>query len=186
MIYGIKIYDTDGNYTLLTPKLAKIVAGGVNTMPVALEGDNTYGSDISLSPFTNVPRADIGVIVQPTKVNWKATVASWKTGTSYPFSWYARSDVTYYTKNPANGVMTTWAAGAMEVADSDTWDPMCNCFPIAGWDFLDAETTFNSIRLWAAMAHIVYDYSASVYRTVYTISTAGVSEVNYMIFLKNR
>ena len=82
--------------------------------------------------------------------------------------------------------MTAWSAGAMTVADINTWDGACNCFPLAGWDYLDAETTFNNIRLWAAMAYVVYDRSVSAYKVVYTIGDVGVEEVNYMIILKNQ
>jgi hypothetical protein len=184
--YGIKVYNTAGEFALLTPKMAKIIAGGYLTMPNSLNGDNTYGTDISLSPFTNVPREDIGVIVQPSKVNWKATIGCFQNGGSYPFGWYAKDGVAYYTKSDVTGVMSAWSAGAMVVNNINTWDGMCNCFPLAGWDFLDAQTTFNNVRIWAAMTHIVYDYSASQWLAVHTIGNQGVEEVNYMVFLKNR
>ena len=184
-VYGMLVKDASGNAMMLTPKMAKVVAGGVLTMSDSLNGDSTYGTDVSLSPLTNVPLADIGVIVQPTIFTYKATIASWTEDsyTSYPFSWLARDGITYYTK-ASNGVMSIWAAGNMHTGDSTTWDPMSNCFPLGGWDYT-SETTFSTLRIWAAMAHIVYDNSASAMKTVYTIGSSGVSEVNYMIFIKN-
>lgn len=183
-VYGMRILDTSGNSVLLTPRMGKIIAGGTQTMGNSLNGDGTYGVDISLSPFTNVPLANLGVIVHPTKFSWRAVSAGWIDGTSYPYTWYADSATTYYTK-AADGVMSTWTAGDMAIATPNNWDHMCNAFPLAGWDYLDATTTFSSVRLWAAMAHIVYDYSASAYKTVYTIGSTGVSEVSYMVVLKN-
>jgi len=184
--YGIKILDDSGNAVLLTPKLSKIVGTGTLTMPNVLNGDGTYGTDVVL-PEADMPLADLGVIVQPAIVHWYATIASWEieyAGT-YPFTWYADDSATYYTKNSATGVMTAWTAGAMTPNAQTTWDPACNCFPLAGWDYLTSETEFTNIRIWAAMAHIVYDTSATTYQAVYTIGDHGVETVNYMIFLKN-
>lgn len=185
-VYGMVVKDASGNSMMLLPKMAKVVAGGVLTMSDTLEGDGTYGEDVSLSPLTNVPVADIGVIVQPTIYTYKATISSWTEDTfaSYPFSWLASDAATYYTK-ASNGVMSTWTAGNMHIDTANNWDPMSCCFPLGGWDYT-SETTFSTLRIWAAMAHIVYDTSAAAFKTVYTIGSVGVSEVNYAIFIKNR
>ena len=185
-VYGMLVKDASGNAMMLTPKLSKVVAGGVLTMSDSLEGDGTYGEDVSLSPLTNVPVADIGVIVQPTVYTYKATIASWTEDSfaSYPFSWLARDGITYYTK-ASTGVMSSWSAGDMHTDDATTWDAMNCCFPLGGWDYVAGTITFSTIRIWAAMAYIVYDNSASAFKTVYTIGSSGVSEVNYMIFIKN-
>ena len=43
MAYGLKIHDTSGNSSLLTPNIHKIVSAGELTMSNSLNGDNTYG-----------------------------------------------------------------------------------------------------------------------------------------------
>ncbi len=184
MGYGIKVYDTSGNSTVLTPQIANIVATGNITMSNSLNGDNTYGTDIALSSSISVN--NIAVIAYPIKVYFQSTIASWywTADGSYPFTWYASPSITYYTKDSA-GVMTAWSAGNLTVSDATTWDGMCCAFPLAGWDYTDATTTVSNIRIWAAMAHIVYDASASAFKTVYTIGNKGVESVDYIIFLKN-
>ncbi len=182
--YGIKVQDAAGNFAHLTSKIGKILASGSLTMSNSLEGDNTYGEDIVLGATYN--RDEIGVIAYPTKFDFKAQIVSlnWDDNDTYPFNWYADDNATYYTKSPTTGVMSVWSAGAMTVGTENTWDGLGSAFPLASWDYPDAVTTFSSVRIWAAMAHIVYDISATDFKAVYTIGVAGVEEVEYMVFLK--
>ncbi len=183
MGYGLKVYDTGGNYSNITVKIGKILDSGSLTMSNTLEGDNTYGEDVALG--ATYDRDEIGVIAYPTKSAFKATIVTlgWSTG-AYPFNWYADSSATYYTKNPSTGVMSVWSAGALTPGTENTWDGMGSAFPLASWDYPDATTTFSSVRIWAAMAHIVYDSSASDFKAVYTIGNQGVEEVQYIVFLR--
>lgn len=183
--YGLRIKDMSGNATILTPQIANIVAAGSLTMSNALNGDNTYGTDISL-PIADVPVGDIGVIIYPTKCYFQATVGLWywSADGSFPVSWYAKPGITYYTKAD-NGVMTAFTPGTMFMDDANGWDGLCAVFPMAGWDYTDATTEVSAVRIWAAMAHIIYDQSAAAFKTVYSIGNKGVETVDYMIFLKN-
>ena len=186
MTYGIKVKDISGNSSVLTPKISSIVAYGNLTMSNSLNGDGTYGTDINL-PVNNVSVNDVGVIAYPVKVYFHATVIHWywSSDGSYPFSWYAEPSETYYTKADATGIMTAFTPGTLIMDDATTYDGMCSAFPLAGWDYLDATTTVSAVRIWAAMAHIIYDASASSFKAVYTIGNKGVETVDYMIFLKN-
>lgn len=183
MGYGLKALATDGKYSNITVKIGEILDSGSKTMSNTLEGDNTYGEDIALG--ATYDRDEIGVIVYPTKFSFKASIATlgWSTG-AYPFCWYADSTATYYTKNATTGVMTSWSAGAMTPGTANTWDGMGSAFPLASWDYPDSQTTFSNVRIWAAMAHIVYDASAADFKAVYTIGNVGVEEVQYMVFLR--
>lgn len=185
MTYGIKVKDVSGNSSVLTPKIANIVAYGNITMSNSLNGDNTYGTDIDL-PYSDVPVSDIGVIAYPVKVHFQATVIPWYwSDGSYPFSWYASDAITYYTKADATGIMTAFIAGSLVMDDSTSYDGMCSAFPLAGWDYVDGTTIVDAVRIWAATAHIIYDASASTFKAVFTIGNKGVETVDYMIFLKN-
>jgi len=186
MGYGLKVYDSSGKYSTITVKIGKILSSGSLTMPDSLNADNTYGEDISLGATYN--EDEIGVIVYPTKFVFKASIVTVGdvdgSDDVYPFSWYADDNATYYTKNPTTGVMTPWSAGSLTVGSSDTWDGIASAFPVASWDYPDTQTTFSEVRIWAAMAYIVYDASDNALKTVYTIGSSGVKEVQYMIFLR--
>jgi hypothetical protein len=186
MSYGLKVYDTSGNFSKLTVKIGKILESGSKTMPNSLNGDNTYGEDISLG--STYEKDEIGVIVYPTKFTFKASIVTvgdeGGTDDSYPFCWYADNNATYYTKNTTTGVMSSWSAGNLTPNSSGQWDGVASAFPLGSWDYLDSETTFSSVRIWAAMSHIVYDSSASAMKAVYTIGEDGVEEVQYIVFLR--
>ena len=183
MGYGLKAVDAEGKYSNITAKIGEILASGSLTMPNSLNGDNTYGNDIELGNTYN--RDEIGVIAYSTKFTFKATIVTlgWSDG-SYPFCWYADPSATYYTKNASTGVMTSWSPGALTPGTSSAWDGLGSAFPLASWDYPDAVTSFTNVRIWAAMAHIVYDASATAFKAVYTIGDVGVEEVQYMVFLK--
>lgn len=188
-MYGLRVSDGYGNSCMVTDNNAVLIASGNLTMPAGLNGDDTYGTDIELPVgalgSSTYPIESIGVLAFPTKINFQAVMASWYwTGGYYPASWYADSTKTYYTKNSSTGVMTIWTAGNMTGGDIDTWDGMRGVFPLASWDYAVGVTETDTVRIWAAMCHIVYDYSASTPLAVYSIGSAGVVEVNYAIYLK--
>lgn len=185
-MYGLRVSDISGNSALLTPKIGRLVSGGILTMPNTLNEDDTYGTDIDLPGTEGIPIGDLSVLTYPSHVHVRAIIESWSwAGNLFPFSWYAEDGVSYYTKDDETGVMTAWAAGARVTDDADTWDGMCNAFPLTGWDTPGDPATVTKVRIWAATAHIVHDASAGIFKTVYTIGDAGVEKVSYMITLKN-
>lgn len=188
--YGLRVLNADGSKNILTPGIARIIETGSLTMSNSLEGDSTYGEDISLSPYfaageSDIAVSELGVVAYPTKVNWGATIACIKDGTSFAFSWYGADGYTYYTKNDTTGVMSAWTAGDMHIDNNNNWDACCSAFPLAGWDYPVGTTRVSNIRIWAAMCYLVYDYSASEMKAVFSIGNKGVEKVDYMIFLKN-
>jgi hypothetical protein len=188
-MYGLRVTDVDGNSCMLTENNAVLVASGNLTMPAGLNEDDTYGTDVELPigayGSSTYPVGSITVLAFPTKIAFQATLATWGwSGGYYPVSWYADSTKTYYTKDSDTGVMTTWAAGNMTGGTINTWDGMRGVFPLAAWDYTVDITETDTIRIWAAMCHIVYDYSASTPLAVYTIGSSGVSEVNYAVYLR--
>ena len=189
MAYGLKIHDTSGNSSLLTPNIHKIVSAGELTMSNSLNGDNTYGTDIDLPGATGIPVGNLGVLVYPVIFHFYAKVWWWRIWMPASLPWlpgfYADDSETHYTKNSSTGVMTSWTPGNMTNGQINTWDPIVSIFPLTGWDTPGNPSTVTVVRIWAAMAYIVYDTSASTGRAVYTIGNKGVEKVNYMIFLKN-
>lgn len=186
MSYGIKVYDEAGNSAVLSEKVGKILVSGSLNMPDSLNGDGTYGVDVDLPGTDAFSRDEIGVIVYPVTLAFKgvAVTYKWEDDDSFPFSWFASDLETYYTKNPSNGVMSSWTAGSIIKNDANSFDGIASAFPLAGWDYLDSETTFTKIRIWAAMAYLVYDSSASAFKAVYTIGVNGIKKVEYMVFLR--
>jgi len=96
---------------------------------------------------------------------------------------FAEPGQAYYKKNETTGVMTAWTPGAMTASSQTTWDPVLNVSVLAGWD--KSGTTCTAVRLFAAIAYGVYDASVSAPAVVYTIGDKGISEVDYIIYLKN-
>ena len=181
--YGIRL-TSGSNLLTLTPECATIIAAGEKTMSDSLEGDNTYGEDVTISTSA-VPEADIAVIIVPSRPVFSVVNARFTSGTTlYASSQYGNSASTYYTRDVATGVMTSWSAGNMTAGDRNTWDPILSVYPAVFWDKLGA-STFTSVRLFAATCYFVYDTSASTKKIIYSIGSAGVATVQYMIAMKN-
>jgi len=151
--YGIRL--TDGSDTsILVPDHMTVVSAGRLTLPVGLNGDNTYGTDIAL-PTSNVPKENIGVLVIPQGVNYSTNFTGWISGSTLLFdTHYANSGTSYYTRNDSTGVMTTFTAGAKTVSNKSTWNSVFATYPVAFWDQMGA-TTFNNVRLFGASAYCV-------------------------------
>jgi hypothetical protein len=97
---------------------------------------------------------------------------------------FMKATQTYYEHNKTTGKMTTWTAGNLVDGDPNNFDHVASMFPVAFWD-IKGGTYFTKIRLWSAMCYLCYDTSAAEYKKVYSIGAAGVSEVDYAIFVKN-
>ena len=157
--YGLVIKDeTDTN--VIDAKIGTVVSAGRLTMPSGLNGDNTYGTDIAL-PMSNVPLANIVVIANPVLYDSQKVFQRWTSGgTLLENTHYANSAKTYYTRNTGTGVLSTWTAGNKTASSKTTWNPMLSTFPVAQWDRMGA-TTFNNVRLFAAMAYCVRAVAAN-------------------------
>jgi len=181
--YGVRL-TSGSNLLTLTPECATIISAGEKTMSNTLEGDNTYGEDVTISASA-VPEADIAVIIVPSRPVFAVVNARFVYGgTLYASSQYADDEATYYTRDDSTGVMTSWSAGNMTAADRNTWDPILSVYPAVFWDKLGA-STFTSVRLFAATCYFVYDTSASAKKIVYSIGNSGVATIQYMVALKN-
>jgi hypothetical protein len=182
MSYGVRLTDIDGQKLELTSKCASIIASGTANLSNSLNADDTYGVDINLNSSSAISESNLGVIINPSQdivysvLNRRFEYSS----ILYASSQYMNSASTYYTRNDTTGVMTAWTAGNLTNGDRNTWDSVLAVFPIAFWDKLGA-TSFTSIRLFSAMCYLVYDTSASSKIIVYSIGSAGISSIEYVI-----
>lgn len=185
-VYGLKVYGPQGNNSLIVPDIASIISAGTASMPNALNDDDTYGLDIDLPGTDAILNSDIGVIVQVRDFDWKTLVsvtALSASPTHYWGSFYGNSGITYYTKNPVTTVMTAWTAGNMTPGNITTWDPVLTISFLAAWEKLGTSST--AVRIFAAISYGIYDASAASAINVYSIGTNGISEIDYIIYLKN-
>jgi len=185
MTHGLKLIDPkDSKTQILTPKCLTIISSGEKTMSNSLEGDNTYGEDVVVAGEA-ISQDDIAVIVIPSRAKYGVINSRFVYGgTLYASSQYADDEYTYYTRDPATGVMTAWSAGNMTAGTKSTWDPVLSIFPVGFWDKMGA-TTFTSVRLFAATCYLIYDTSASAYKKVYSIGNKGIETIQYFIAIKN-
>ena len=181
--YGIRL-TSGSNLLTLTPECGTIIAAGEKTMSNSLEGDNTYGEDVTISASA-ISQSDIAVIITPSRPTYSVVNSRFTSGSIlYASSQYANSASTYFTRNTSTSVMTSWIAGNMTAGDRNTWDPVLSIFPHVFWDKLGG-TTFTTVRLFAATCYLVYDTSTSTKKLVYSIGSSGVATVQYMIAIKN-
>lgn len=179
--YGVRVRDTSGNILLITPDIHSIVSSGRVSMPAALNDDDTYGLTIDLPGTATYADTGLGVLATPFELAINAFLFSLDAGGFYGMSWFVNDTYTYYTRNESTGVMTEWtpATASVEVRDG-----LLAVYPVAFWDKM-GETTFTSIRIFAAMCHEVYDQSATSFIKVYAIYTQGVETVDYAIYARH-
>jgi hypothetical protein len=149
---------SDGSRTLtLTPELPIIVSAGRVTMPTSLNGDGTYGVDISLpSTFS---ASNISAIATPIATNHGGLSSRYSSGSTLYFTTsYLNSSTSFYSRNDGTGVMTGWSAGNRTNGSRSTWNPLLSVYPIALWDKM-GNTTFSSIRLFAGTIHLTQQYA---------------------------
>ena len=179
-MYGLKVRDTLGNTALLTPKIGRLVAGGILTMPNTLNDDDTYGLDIDLPGDESYPEAGIGVLAHSFRVNIDLHLYNLNNGGLFCQSWFMNNIFTFYTRNESTGVMTEWTP---DKSTELNFDGCLAAYPIAFWDKL-GQTSFTSIRIFAATCYEVYDQSASAFIKVYSIGAQGVEKVDYAVALR--
>lgn len=170
--YGLRVTDTAGHTKTLTADDATVIAAGSTTMSNSLEADNTYGEDIALGATYN--EADLSVLVVPRRPNYNAIYNRYiNGGTLYYNTWYLDDTKTYYTRNPSNGVMSSYSAGDLTASTKSEWNPILSVLPIAFWDKMGA-TTFSSVRLFAATAYFFRDtHDDTNYATAGSTSGTG-------------
>lgn len=180
MAYGIRIKDSSGNTLLVTSDLSFIISAGRQTMPNSLNGDNTYGVDIDLPGTDDYPEAGIGTIADSFRVNIDLTLYNLDYYGIYAQSWFLNNSFTFYTRNEANGVMTTFTP---DKSTATAYDGVLAVYPRAMWDKMGA-STFTNVRLFAATCYEAYDQSASAFIKAYTIGSQGVENTDYAISLR--
>jgi hypothetical protein len=180
-VYGLRITDpATSSKLLVTPEVYSIISTGRVSMPTDLEDDDTYGLDIDL-PGTGVYEdSDIGVLVSPFILNIDVLLYSLDSSGSYGLSWYMHDTFTYYTRNASTGVMTVWTP---DVTPATDYDAILSIYPAVIWDKMGA-TTFTSVRLFAAMCYEIFDQSTTSFKTVYSIGTQGVEQIDYTVYAR--
>jgi len=148
--YGLKIYDTSGNNSVVVPEASSIIASGTVSMPNTLQDDDTYGVDIDLpgSEYIDIDR--IGVMVQARDFDWKAIVniIEWDGGDKFWGNFFGDSAVTYYEK-AVDGVMTSWSPGDMTPGDKANYTRLINVLPFTEWSTYS--TSVRKVRLFAGI-----------------------------------
>ena len=184
--YGLKIYDTSGDSSIILPEASSIIASGTVTMPNILQDDGTYGVDIDLPGDDYIDMDRIGVMVQARDFDWKAIVniLEYDTGNKFWGNFFGDSGISipYYEKAP-DGVMTEWEAGAMTPGTQATYNRLINVSPFTGWETFT--TSVKKVRLFAGIDYTFLKTAAggtgtyTLYGRDYGIST--LADVGYML-----
>ncbi len=178
-MYGVRINDREGNSVVLTPGIAQVISSGGISMPSTLNADDTYGAVIEIPGSAGYPEEDIGAMIDARQYSLSLSVQpkgiEGPGGTSYHYMRFAYSPAVYYTRDLITGEMTEWTEAANE-------DTVFNQFPVMFWEKSD-NGSFDSVQLFAAMAYLIFDKSAALYRTVYRIDC--IYSIDYAVYLKN-
>ncbi len=184
MGYGAKIKDVSGNELVITPGILSVFEGGREAMPASGSSGSTYGETIDITPDSEpaYAEAEIGVLADSFVMNIDLTVYSLNIdGDFWIQSWFANNASDFFTRNESTGVVTTWTPNKSSALN---YDGLISVYPIAFWDKRGA-STFSNIEIFAGTSYLVYDQSATAFKTVYTLGSEGVENVDYVIFLKN-
>lgn len=154
--YGAEL--TEGTKVLtLTPDIQQIISAGRVSLPTALNGDGTYGTDISLG--ATYSESQLSVIVVPVTVNHASTYTRYIDGSTLYFTThYATSSYSFYTRNESTGVMSSWSGGARTNGYRSTWNPIVCATPVCFWDKKGA-TSFSNVRLFGATAYMTQEFN---------------------------
>ena len=190
--YGLKIRDAVGNVTTITSEVGTVISMGRVTMPTGLVDTNKYYVTIALPD--SIDFNNLVVLAQP--VVWVARAIQLHlvdTPYRYLYRYCLYNSYTYYSKVPSTGVMSTLTVGARTVGTYPTyaseWWGVMAAFPVVYWEKLGA-TSGNTIKIFAATCYCYGDNpsDADTYiesnKWAYTISTNGVSQIDYMILNK--
>jgi len=183
MAYGLKVKDTSANELLITPDIISLFNGGREAMPASGTSGQTYGETIDITPDgeSAYAEADIGVLADSFIINIDLTLYNVNVDGSYMQSWFFNNSSSFFTRNESTGVITTWTP---DKSSATNYDGLLSCFPLCFWDKRGA-STFSNVEIFAGTCYLGYDQSASVYKTVYTVGSQGVENVDYAIFLRH-
>ena len=190
--YGLKIKDASGNACVITPELGTVIASGRVTMPTGLVDTNKYYTSIDLPGIGNIPYADL--IVFANAVDWTPRVfPTYLPGAfigAYYWSYVLDDNYTYYSKNESTGVLSVYTAGDRTFGDPDKWHLAISAYPLVYWEKLGA-TQGTDIKIFAATCYPLVVCTDGVgldiddsNEFVYTISTNGITTIDYMVMLK--
>lgn len=180
MAYGAKVKSAAGKTLTLTPELISIISSGRSSMPSGLNPDNTYGLNIDLPGTAAIAAASLGVICKAFLINIDLSLhRTIFDSQSYAGSFCMNNSYTFYTRNEATGVLTSWTPDV----SAGNEDAVQSAYPVCFWDKRGA-TTFTSINIFAATCYRVYDQNVGAYIKVYSIYTQGVEKVDYAIYMK--
>jgi hypothetical protein len=184
MAYGLKVKDTSGNEMIITPEIISLFDGGREAMPTSGTNGQTYGETIDITPNgeSAYNEADIGVLADSFIMNIDLTLYNITIDSSfYIQSWFLNNSSSFFTRNESTGVLTTFIP---DKSAATAYDGLLSVYPIAFWDKRGA-STFSDVNIFAGTSYLAYDQSASAYKTVYTVGSQGVENVDYVIFLKH-
>ncbi len=168
MSYGLKIKDTSGNELLITPDIISLYDGGRAAMPASGSSGSTYENSVDITPSgeNSYNEEDIGVLADSFVMNIDLTLYNLTVDSSfYIQSWFVNDSSSFFTRNESTGVITTWTPNK---SSPTNYDGLLSVFPIAFWDKRGA-STFDNIDIFAGTSYLVYDQSATTYRTVYSV-----------------
>jgi hypothetical protein len=182
MAYGLRVKDTAGNELLVTPEIISLFDGGRQAMPASGSSGSTYEAQIDITPDgeSAYAEADIGVLADSFIMNIDLLLYNFDYDGNYMQSWFVNNDYDFFTRNENTGVLTTWTPNKSSPTD---YDGLLSVFPSCFWDKRGG-SSFSNVNIFAGTCYLAYDQSASTYRTVYTVGSEGVENVDYVIFLK--
>ena len=182
--FGIKIFDTDGNVSKITPDIINIVSSGLIIMPDALVDTDKYYYSVDLPGTSAIPINNVGCVLRPvTKdIYYNCVVGTWDEGW-YSFSVFSGyDDTSLYTKTLSTGVMTSWTPGdGDDYADVNDFDPICGITPATYWEKLSVSTV-TDVKIFSTMNYHVYDGSAASFVDPHDID--GTVFVRYGVLMR--
>lgn len=184
MAYGARIRDVSGNILTMTPSIFAIISAAHLVAPSELKNDGAYGPAAILLGNDSLTESDIGVFIDTSKTGYiDVHLLVTTVSNEYMFSWYMKGPwvFSYYTRNEATGAMTSWTPG--DHSSLTQYDELMSVYPEAFWDKMGG-SSFNKVRLFAAMIHHAYDSSAATWINAYAFGWEGVTGVEYGVYMR--
>ena len=184
MSYGLKVVDEEGNLLIITPDIISLFDGGRAAMPAAGVSGATYEKLIDITPDGEAAydEADIGVLADSFVMNIDLTLYNLTVDSLwYMQSWFLNNSSKFFTRNESTGVLTTFTP---DKSTATAYDGLLSVYPIAFWDKRGA-STFSDVNIFAGTSYLAYDQSATAFKTIYTVGSEGIENVDYVIFLRH-
>lgn len=184
MAYGLKVKDTSGNELIITPDIISLYDGGRAAMPTSGTNGQTYEKAIDITPDgeSAYAEADIGVLADSFVMNIDLTLYNLSVDDEFWMqSWFLNNSSSFFTRNESTGVLSTFTP---DKSTATAYDGLLSVYPIAFWDKRGA-STFSNVNIFAGTSYLAYDQSTTTHKTVYTVGSQGIENVDYVIFLKH-